>query len=90
MDTANLNCSIKTHGSVLCGPRKRGAGKWITAQENGARANGVNILTGTTKLRFSCIRSSMMSNPNGTKFTVELASTHISNLNKIPQAVPEI
>ena len=41
------------------------------AQENGMRANGVNILTGTTKSRFSWIRSSMMPNP---KFTVELAS----------------
>ena len=34
-----------------------------------------------------------MSNPNGTKFTVKLASTqggHIPNLHYIPQAVPKI
>ena len=45
------------------------------AQENGACANGVSILTGTTKSRFSRIRSSVIPYPNGTKFTVELAST---------------
>ena len=54
---------IKTHGSVSCGPRKRGA------------CNGVSILTGTTKSRFSRICSSVIPYPNGTKFTVELAST---------------
>ena len=56
------------------------------AQENGARANGVSILTGATKLRFSRIRSSVIPYPNGTKFTVELASTQggqISNFKKI-------
>ena len=41
-------------------------------QENGARANGVSILTGTTKSQFSQIRSSVMPYLN---FTVELAST---------------
>jgi len=46
-----------------------------TAQENGTRANGVSILTGTTKSRFSHIRRSVMSSSNDTKFTVELAST---------------
>ena len=51
---------MKTYGSVL--------------QENGAYANGVSILTGTTQLRFSHICSSMMAYPNGTKFTMELAS----------------
>ena len=43
---------------------------WHAAQENGACANGVSILTETTKLQFSHIRSSMMFYPNGTKFTV--------------------
>ena len=41
------------------------------AQENRACANGVSILTGTTKSRFLHIRSSVMFYPNGTKFTVE-------------------
>jgi len=45
------------------------------AQENGARANGVSILTGTTKSRFLRICSSVIPHPNGTKFTMELAST---------------
>ena len=36
------------------------------AQENGAHANGVSILTGTTKSQFSCICSSVMYYPNGT------------------------
>ena len=53
---------IKTHGSVSCGPR------------NGTRAHNVSILTGTTKSRFSRIRSSMMPQPNCTKFAVELLS----------------
>ena len=44
------------------------------AQENGVCANGVSILTETAKLRFSHICSSVMSSPNGTKFTMELAS----------------
>ena len=44
------------------------------AQENGGRTNGVSILTGTTKSWFSQICSSMIAYPNGTKFTVELAS----------------
>jgi len=47
---------------------------WRAAQENGVRANGVSILTGTTKSRFSRICNSMMAYPNGTKFAVELAS----------------
>ena len=34
------------------------------AQENGACANGVSILTGTTKSRFSRIRSSVIAYPN--------------------------
>jgi len=45
------------------------------AQKNRVRTNGVSILTGTTKSRFSLIRSSVIPYPNGTKFTVELAST---------------
>jgi len=47
------------------------------AQQNRVHTNRVitySILKGTTKSRFSCIRSSMMSYPNGTKFTEELAS----------------
>jgi len=44
------------------------------AQENRACANGVSILTGITKSRFSRICSSVMAYPNGTKFTAELAS----------------
>ena len=43
------------------------------AQGNGAHANGVSLLTGTTKLQFSCIHSSMMSCPNGAKLIVKLA-----------------
>jgi len=45
------------------------------AQENGACANGVSILTGTTKSQFSRIRRTVIPHPNDTKFTVELAST---------------
>ena len=44
------------------------------AQENGARANRVNIFT-TAKSRFSRICSSVMPCPNSSKFTVELVST---------------
>ena len=39
-----------------------------------AQENGASILTGTTKSQFSRICSSVMAYPNGTKFTVELAS----------------
>jgi len=61
------------------------------AQEYSARINRVSILTGTIKLRFSHICSSVLPYPNGTKFAAKLASTqHISNLKKIPQAIPEI
>ena len=59
-----LLCNLSRH-TVVC----------RAAQENGARANVVSILTGTTKSRFSRIRSSVIPYPNGTKFTVELAST---------------
>ena len=45
------------------------------AQENGAWANGVSILTERTKSRFSRICSSVMSNLNRTKFTMEVPST---------------
>ena len=45
------------------------------AQENGACANVLSILTGTTKSRFSRIHSSVIPCPNGTKFNVELAAT---------------
>jgi len=59
------------------------------AQENGVRANGVSILTGTTKSRFSHLCSSVIPHPNDTKFTVELASTQGRpdfKFKKIPQA----
>ena len=53
----------------------------------------VHILAGTLKLRFSHIHSSVMPYPNGTKFTVELASVqgtpvalHL-NLKEIPLVV---
>ena len=45
------------------------------AQENGVGANEVSILTGTTNLQFSLIHSSVMPDPNGTKFTVEVPSS---------------
>ena len=45
------------------------------AQENRARTNGVSIFTRTIKSQFSRIRSSVMPNPYGTKFTMELVST---------------
>jgi len=45
------------------------------AQENGARTNRVSISTGTTNLSLSRICSSVMPNPDGTKFTVEVPST---------------
>jgi len=63
-DHASIVYSVSRH-TVVC----------RTAQKNGARANGVSILTETTKSRFSRIRSSVIPHPNGTKFTVELAST---------------
>ena len=44
-------------------------------QENGGHTNGVSIyIDRNKKVTISRIRSSMMSSPNGTKFTVELAS----------------
>ena len=45
------------------------------AQENGMHANGVSILTGTTCKTcdfHARIRSFVMTDPNGTKFTVEM------------------
>jgi len=45
------------------------------AQENGVHANGVSICTGTTKLQFSRIRSTLMPDLNGTKFTAEVPFT---------------
>ena len=64
-----------------------------TDQEKGVRANGVSILTGTTNSRFSRIRSSVMPDPNGIKFTVSMPFTqggHIQNLKKIPSMIPKI
>ena len=47
------------------------------AQKNRARVNvRVSILTETTKSQFSRICSSVMSSPNGIKFTVDLFSLH--------------
>jgi len=63
MVSITTNCNLSRH-TVVC----------RAAQENGARANGVSILTGTTNSRFSRICSSVIAYPNGTKFTVELAS----------------
>jgi len=45
------------------------------AQGNMACANRVSILAGTTKSWFSRIHSSVMTNPNGTKFTTEMPPT---------------
>ena len=42
------------------------------AQENGARASYVSILTGITKSRFSHIRNSMIFYPKNTKAAVEV------------------
>ena len=42
-------------------------------QENGVCTNRVSISTGTAKSQFSHIRGSVMSSPNGTKFTMKLA-----------------
>ena len=52
-----------THGSVLSSTRKQGPQKteWV-------------YLTGTTHSQFSRIHSSVIPNPNGTKFTVEVPS----------------
>ena len=43
--------------------------------QNGGHANKVSILIGITKSQFSRIHNSMISYPNGIKFTVELAFT---------------
>ena len=51
-----------------------------------------NLLTGTTKSQFSCIHSSMMSDPNGTKFTLEmppLMGGHIPSIKKFLQSFPK-
>ena len=57
-------------------------------QGNGARANGVIILTGTTKSQFSAsVYSSVIPDLNGTKFTEEV---FCQNLKKIPLTIPEI
>ena len=45
------------------------------AQENGACANRVSILTGRAKSQFSQICSFLMSDLNGSKFTMEVPST---------------
>ena len=64
-----------------------------SAQENEAHANRVSLLTGRIKLQFSCKCNSVMSDPNGTEFTMEclpLRRGHISNLKKISIAIPKI
>jgi len=55
----NLQLIFKT---LSCSPRKR------------ACANKVSTLAGRPKLQFSCICSSVMFYPNGTKFKVKLTS----------------
>jgi len=59
------------------------------AQENGMHVNRVSILTETTKLQFSCICSSVMSYPNGTKFTVEVPYTQERPHFKYKENLPE-
>jgi len=63
--TMLLSCLCKSRHTVVC----------RAAQENGAHANEVSILTGTTKSRFSRICSYVIPYLNGTKFAVKLAST---------------
>ena len=68
-------------------------GRCLAVQENGVDANRVSILTRTTKLRFSHIHSSLMPNPNGTKFTVEIAfiqGTQDFKFEEPPLAIREI
>ena len=54
--------SIKTHGSVSCGPRSR-------------RATPVSILTGRTKTLFSHLCISVITYPIGTKFATQLSAS---------------
>ena len=54
--------SIKTHGSVSCGPRSR-------------RATPVSILTGRTKTSFSHLCISVITYPIGTKFATQLPAS---------------
>ena len=58
----NLDYSIKTHGSVSCGPRSR-------------RATPVSILTGRTKTSFSHLCISVITYPIGTKFATQLPAS---------------
>jgi len=60
------------------------------AQENGARRNGVSILTGTTNSQFLHIHSSMMPDPNGTKFIGEVPPTQGRPHSKFEEPIPEI
>ena len=60
-----LHAGLASRHTVVC----------RVAQENRVCVNGVSILIGTTKSQFLCIHSSVIPYPNGTKFTVELAST---------------
>ena len=53
---------IKTHGSVSCGPRSRGA-------------TPVSILTGRTKTSFSHLCISVITYPIGTKFATQLPAS---------------
>ena len=46
-----------------------------TTKQNVHKRSEYFILTGTTNSQFSRIRSSVMPDPNGTKFTVEVPST---------------
>ena len=62
MQSLSLPLSIKTHGSVSCGPRNR-------------CATPVSILTGRTIMRFSRICTFVMLVRNRTIFAVEMPST---------------
>ena len=55
-------CSIKTHGSVSCGPRSR-------------HATPVSILTGRTKTSFSHLCISVITYLIGTKFATPLPAS---------------
>ena len=57
-----IRTSIKTHGSVSCGPRSR-------------RATPVSILTGRTKTSFSHLCISVITYLIGTKFATQLPAS---------------
>jgi len=74
---------IKTHGSVSCGPRKQDIHK---------RSKYIDRKNKVAIFMHLYVYSSMMSDQNSTKFTMEVPSTlggHIPNL-KISSAISEI